>query len=183
MALVESARPELGSDAPDFSLPATDGETYSLESFSDKKALLVMFICNHCPYVIAVQDRLVELARDYQDKGLGVLAICSNDPVRYPADNFEAMKRVAREKGYPFPYAQDETQEVARAYGAECTPDFFLYDADRALAYRGRLDDNWKDPGKVERRELRAAIDALLQGEKPQQAQIPSMGCSIKWKY
>ena len=95
MALVESARPELGSKAPDFSLPATDGKTYSLESFSEQKALLVMFICNHCPYVIAVQDRLVQLARDYEDKGLGVLAICSNDPVRYPADNFEAMKRLA----------------------------------------------------------------------------------------
>jgi peroxiredoxin len=183
MALVESARPELGSKAPDFSLPATDGKTYSLESFSEQKALLVMFICNHCPYVIAVQDRLVQLARDYEDKRLGVLAICSNDPVRYPADNFEAMKRLATEKGFPFPYAQDETQEVAKAYGAECTPDFFLYDEDRALAYRGRLDDSWKDADKVTRRELRAAIDALLAGDRPTQGQIPSMGCSIKWKY
>ena len=183
MALVESARPELGSKAPDFSLPATDGKTYSLESFSEQKALLVMFICNHCPYVIAVQDRLVQLARDYEDKGLGVLAICSNDPVRYPADNFEAMKRLATEKGFPFPYAQDETQEVAKSYGAECTPDFFLYDEDCALAYRGRLDDSWKDADKVTRRELRAAIDALLAGDRPTQGQIPSMGCSIKWKY
>jgi len=183
MALVESAQPELGSQAPAFSLPATDGNTYALEDFADKKALLVMFICNHCPYVLAVQDRLVELAEDYADKDLGVLAICSNDPVRYPSDNFEAMKRVAKEKGYPFPYAQDESQEVARAYGAECTPDFFLYDNERKLAYRGRLDDNWKQAEGVERQDLRAAIDALLDGERPTLAQVPSMGCSIKWKY
>ncbi len=183
MALVESEQVELGSEAPAFELPATDGNTYALEDFEDKDAMLVMFICNHCPYVKAVNGRLVRLAQDYEDASLGIVAICSNDPERYPADNFEAMKERAEELGYPFPYLQDESQEVAEAYGAECTPDFFLYDRHRNLFYRGRLDDNWKDAAAVTRHELRMAIDAALEGAEPPASQEPSMGCSIKWKH
>ena len=182
MTLTESAQPELGAPAPDFELPATDGNTYTLESFAGADALLVMFICNHCPYVEAVQGRLVELGQDYADDDLGILAICSNDPERYPDDDFASMKRAAAELGYPFPYAQDLTQQVARAYGAECTPDFFLYDRDRQLAYRGRLDDSWRDAGQVDAQELREAIEAVLAGHAPDPDQKPSLGCSIKWR-
>lgn len=183
MALTPSNMVPLGATAPDFSLPEPrTGKMISKSDF-DGKPLLVMFICNHCPYVKAVNGRLVRLAQDYEDASLGIVAICSNDPERYPADNFEAMKERAEELGYPFPYLQDESQEVAEAYGAECTPDFFLYDRHRNLFYRGRLDDNWKDAAAVTRHELRMAIDAALEGAEPPASQEPSMGCSIKWKH
>ncbi len=182
MALVESETPELGSKAPDFSLPATDGETYALDDFSDADVLVVMFICNHCPYVKAVLDRLVDLGRTWDDDEVAFVAISSNDAERYPDDSFENMAQLAKELEFPFPYLYDESQEVARAYRAACTPDFFAYDDERALAYAGRLDDNWKEPEKVEKRDLHDAITALLQGERPDEDQTPSMGCSIKWK-
>ena len=182
MVLLESDKPELGADAPAFELPATDGSSYSLDDFEDAQVLVVMFICNHCPYVKAVLDRLVDLGETWEQDEVALVAISSNDAQRYPDDSFEAMTDLAEEKGFPFPYLYDESQEVARAYGAVCTPDFFVYDGERRLAYAGRLDDNWKDPSSVTKRDLHGAIVALLEGEKPAQPQHPSMGCSIKWK-
>ncbi len=182
MALLESTAPDLGSEAPDFSLPATDGHTYSLDEFDEADVLVVMFICNHCPYVLAVLDRLLELGRTWDDDEVAFLAICSNDAERYPDDSFPKMKEMAEEKDFPFPYLHDESQEVAKAYGAVCTPDFFVYDDQRQLAYAGRLDDNWKHPEEVESREMHDAIVALLNGDKPDSDQAPSMGCSLKWK-
>jgi peroxiredoxin len=186
MALTYSEAPQLGSSAPDFNLPGVDGKNYSLKNFTEAKALVVVFYCNHCPYVIAVDDRVNALAREYLSRGVSLVAINSNDSVRYPDDSFEAMKVRAREKSYVFPYLHDETQEVAKAYGAVCTPDFFAY-ANRGanrfeLKYAGRLDDSWKEPARVERRELANALDKILAGEDPATAQNPSMGCSIKWK-
>ncbi len=178
MALTESEPIELGTKAPDFALPAAEGGTLRLSDCEATHGLVVMFICNHCPYVIAIEARLVELANDYASKGVGFVAIMSNDVARYPADGPDKM----REKGYPFPYLYDESQEVAKAYGAVCTPDLFVFDSGLQLAYHGRLDDSWKDPAAVTRRDLRLALDSLLAGESPSAEQIPSMGCSIKWK-
>ncbi len=185
MALTYSNPTQKGSLAPDFSLLGVDDKRYSLKDFKDAKALVVVFMCNHCPYVIAVQGRINQLAREYANKGVKFVGINSNDPVRYPADNFDAMKIRAREQGFVFPYLQDETQEVAKAYGAVCTPEFYAYKPGPkgfALEYQGRLDDNWKDESAVTRRELALALDAILRGESPSEVQNPSMGCNIKWK-
>jgi len=182
MALTTTPPGELGSVAPDFTLPGVDGKSWSLRGATGKKATLVIFMCNHCPYVQAVDDRINQLAKDYIPKGLQVFGINPNDAQKYPDDNFEAMKEKAQEKGYVFPYLHDESQEVAHAYGAVCTPDFFLYDAALKLKYRGRLDNNWKDARAVKRQDLRDAIEALLAGKTLSQEQMPSMGCSIKWK-
>jgi peroxiredoxin len=182
MALTYSEMIPLGKNAPNFSLPGIDGKKHSLDSFAGKKSLVVMFICNHCPYVKAVQDRLAGLARDYGPKGVQFVAINSNDIENYPEDSPENMKRQSEEVGFTFPYLLDETQEVARAYGAVCTPDIFVFDRNFKLAYRGRIDDNWKEPSKVTRRDLSDALDALLEGAPVSKDQIPSMGCSIKWK-
>lgn len=167
-----------------FSLPATDGKTYGLEDVRGEKGLLVAFICNHCPYVKAVIARLVEDAAALQAAGIGVAAIMSNDTQAYPDDSFDNMKAFAQENGFTFPYLLDETQEVARAYGAVCTPDFFGYDAGGRLKYRGRLDEtNPSHPATPDtRRELREAMLAVAQtGEAPAD-QTPSMGCNIKWR-
>ncbi|MCZ6737261.1 MAG: thioredoxin family protein [Actinobacteria bacterium] len=174
----------LGTEAPDFSLPDTvSGDVVSLADYSDKKGLLVMFICNHCPYVKHVRQELARLGNDYSDSGLGIVAISSNDIDAYPADSPEAMKTEAETFGYSFPYLYDETQVVAAAYTAMCTPDFFLFDAENRLAYRGRLDESRPDSGiPVTGKELRAAVDAVLAGDSPSDQQLPSMGCSIKWK-
>lgn len=186
MALTYSTDTPLGSPAPDFSLPGVDGKTYSLDSFRDARALVVIFMCNHCPYVIAVQERINQLARDYAPRGVALVGINSNDPEKYPADSFEAMKERAREQGYAFPYLQDLTQEVARAYDAVCTPDPYVYERTSegawALRYRGRIDDHWKDASAVTRRELAQALDAILAGEPVAPDAKPAMGCSIKWK-
>ena len=183
MALVESEDVELGMDAPDFELPATDGDTYSLDSFEESDVLVVMFICNHCPYVKAVRGRLIELAEDFEDASVDLVAINPNDADEYPDDSFERMQEIADEYDYPFPYLRDESQEVAREYGAVCTPDIFVFDEARDLAYRGRVDDNWKEPDEVTREDLRLAVEALLEGDQPDPAeQYPSQGCSIKWK-
>ncbi len=182
MALTYTPEAEIGSSCPQFSLLATDGHTYSLDSFSKAKGLLVMFICNHCPYVQAIEDRLIELARNYRAKGVAFVAICSNDAENYPEDSFESLTKRWREKEYGFPYLYDESQSVAKSFGAVCTPDFFLYDGERKLAYRGRLDDSWKDPSKVTQEELKMAMDSVLLGQEPSPHQNPSMGCSIKWK-
>ena len=171
-----------GTAAPDFSLPdVVTGDTVSLAAFSDKSALLVMFICAHCPYVVHVRGALVNLAKEYTQ--VSFVAISSNDAVRYPADGPEGLRAMAVECEFPFPMLFDETQEVARSYQAECTPDFFLFDAERKLAYRGRLDDSTPGNGKpLIGADLRAAIDAVLAGSPAPQPQMPSLGCSIKWK-
>jgi len=174
----------LGTEAPDFSLPDTvSGDVVSLADYSDKKGLLVMFICNHCPYVKHVRQELARLGSDYSNSGLGIVAISSNDIDAYPADSPEAMKTEAETFGYSFPYLYDETQMVAAAYTAMCTPDFFLFGAENKLAYRGRLDESRPDSSiPVTGNELRAAIDAVLAGDLVSDQQLPSMGCSIKWK-
>jgi peroxiredoxin len=179
---VNSSVTELQSPCPDFSLPGTDGKTYSLESFKDAQALCVMFICNHCPYVQAVEDRLITLAKSYKANEVAFVAISSNDATRYPDDSFEAMKKRSEEKSYPFPYLYDESQSVAKAFDAVCTPDLYVYDNNRRLTYRGRLDDSWKDPKNVQRTELKWAIDATLKNQRLDFTPVPSMGCSIKWK-
>ena len=182
MALLESEPIPLGTKAPDFALPATDGTTCSLADFSDKKGLVVMFICNHCPYVIAVEDRLLDLGRDFVPRGIGFVAVMSNDAARYPADGPAKMAERVAEKAYPFPYLYDESQDVARAYGAVCTPDIFVFDRNLALAYHGRIDDSWKDASAATQHEMRDALDAIAEGRAPKTEQWPSMGCSLKWK-
>jgi thiol-disulfide isomerase/thioredoxin len=144
--------------------------------------LVVMFICNHCPYVQAVEDRLIRLAREFEPRGVQFVAVCANDADTYPDDAFDKMAARWHEHGYGFPYLHDEAQDVARAFGAVCTPDIFVYDRDRRLAYRGRIDDSWKDESKVKRRELAEALEVLVAGKRPSPEQRPSMGCSIKWR-
>ena len=182
MALTHTPAPDIGLPCPDFTLPGTDGRTYSRRDFEGADALLVMFICNHCPYVKAIEDRLIALGRFFKDRAVKIVAINANDADNYPADSFPKMKEQAELKGYPFPYLFDESQETARAFDAVCTPDFFLYDKQLKLSYRGRLDDSWKDPSLVKTEELKAAIEALLNGRTPSAQQISSMGCNIKWK-
>jgi len=185
MALQYSTPSEIGSRAPAFSLLGVDGKTYSLDSFKDCRGLLVVFMCNHCPYVIAVHERLSRLARDYAKDGIGVIGINSNDPEYKEADSFENMKKTASEWALPFPYVFDESQAVAKAYDAVCTPDPYLYRNEGGifkLHYRGRLDDSWKDPAAVKEESLRLAMDSLLRGQAWNAEMVPSMGCSIKWK-
>ncbi|MCW5981412.1 MAG: thioredoxin family protein [Bryobacteraceae bacterium] len=175
---------KLGEQAPDFRLPdVVSGRTIGLDSFEGKKGLLVMFICAHCPYVIHVREELARIGRDYADKSLGIVAISANDAVNYPDDAPPKLKQMAQELGFQFPFCYDETQEAAKAYAAACTPDFFLLDERRRLAYRGQLDDARPGNGvPVTGRDLRAAIDAVLAGEPAPARQKPSMGCNIKWK-
>ncbi|MEO1767742.1 thioredoxin family protein [Thiobacter aerophilum] len=174
---------EFGRKAPDFDLLGVDGKRYTLADVRGPKGLLVMFICNHCPYVKAVRSRIIRDARDLAAQGIGVVAINSNDASQYPEDSFEAMKQVAAEYGYPFPYLYDETQAVARAYGAVCTPDFFGFNADLELQYRGRLDASRKETAPEDaRRELYEAMVEIARTGRGPAEQIPSMGCSIKWK-
>ncbi|MGH2674792.1 MAG: thioredoxin family protein [Actinomycetota bacterium] len=174
----------LGTEAPDFALPdVTTGRTVRRSDFDGGKALLVMFTCRHCPYVRHVRQGLAELGRDYQDRDVAIVAISANDPEAYPEDAPESLAEEALEAGYTFPYLFDETQEVARAYSAACTPDFFLFDADRKLAYRGQFDSS--RPGgdvPVTGEDLRQALDAVLAGLPVSQDQRPSVGCTIKWR-
>ena len=173
----------LGTTAPDFSLPNVDGRTVSLADAVGPKGTVVMFICNHCPFVKHVADQLAALGRDVMPLGIGVVAISSNDVSTHPADSPEQMVHEAEDRGYPFPYLYDEAQEVAKAYHAACTPDFFLFDAARKLVYRGQLDAS--RPGNelpVTGADLRAAIDAVLAGRPVAAEQRPSLGCNIKWK-
>src|SRR2546421_3775092 len=179
---VESTAAQTGVACPDFRLPAVDGKRYARDDFAGAPVLVVMFLCNHCPYVKAVEDRIIALAREYGGKGVQLVGICSNDAASYPDDSFDKLAERWRDKGYGFPYLHDESQAVARAFGAVCTPDVFVYDQNRRLSYRGRIDDSWKDPGKVTRRELAEALDALLAGRAPPAEQRPTLGCSIKWK-
>lgn len=182
MALLYSKIAPLGSKAIDFDLPGTDENNYSLNSFKDKKALIIIFMCNHCPYVIAVLNRIIAVQNDYADKGVQLVGINPNDAVNYPEDSFENMKKIVKEKNIPFPYLIDETQETARKYDAVCTPDIYVYGEERTLLYRGRIDDNWQEEFKVKQRDLRDALNAILERKPVFKKQIPSMGCSIKWK-
>jgi peroxiredoxin len=182
MALAYSNGMKLGSAAPPFSLPGTDGKTYALDSFADAAVLVVIFTCNHCPYAKAVEERLVQLQRDYRERGVALVAINPNDDKAYPDDSFEHMIERARSKGFNFPYLRDASQSVARAYDAACTPDIFVFDRQRKLAYNGRFDDNWKEPDKVLRPDLRLVLDAVLAGHPIDFEPVASMGCSIKWK-
>jgi len=174
---------EFGKPAVDFALPGVDGKVWTLDDCKGEKGLLVMFICNHCPYVKAIRDRLVRDTRELRDLGVNSVAIMSNDPTLYEEDSFENMKKVAEEYDFPFPYLFDETQEVAKAYGAVCTPDFFGYNADLELQYRGRLDASRKEAAPPDaRRDLFEAMKQVAETGRGPEEQIPSMGCSIKWK-
>jgi len=188
MPALPSQMVPLGTVAPPFRLPVVNpeadglpGETRSLDDYADAEALVVAFLCNHCPYVHAVEDRLVALARELAPRGVQFVGVCANDAERYPEDAPEAMAARARAHGYPFPYLHDEAQETARAYDAACTPDFFVYDRQRRLAYRGRLDDG--RPGREPTtQDLRDALEELLATGAVTADQIPSLGCSIKWR-
>ncbi len=184
MAATPSEMIELGTKAPDFRLLDTISSDYkSLDQLKSDKGTVIMFICNHCPYVIHVNEQLVKLAQDYQAKGISFIAISSNDAESYPQDGPSEMKKAALRLGYSFPYLYDESQETAKAYHAVCTPDFFLFDGEMKCVYRGQLDESRPGNGlPVTGKELRAALDALLAGEAPLQTQKPSIGCSIKWK-
>lgn len=174
----------LGTAAPPFSLrDVVNGQVYSLDSFSDKTALLIMFICRHCPYVVHVEQELATLGRNYRDTSVGIIAISSNDPVGYPDDSPPKLKEMAQRLGFTFPFCHDETQEVAKAYRAACTPDFYLFDRDRRLVYRGQLDESRPGNNKpVTGRDVRAAIQAVLASKPVDRTQRASIGCSIKWK-
>jgi peroxiredoxin len=183
MARTPSTMLPLGTSAPDFSLVNVDGKTVSLKDFADKPALLVMFICNHCPFVKHIAAGLAQLGKDYLPKGAAIVAIQPNDVAGYPDDSPEKMKAEAQSRGYTFPYLYDATQSVAKSYRAACTPDFFLFDKSRKLVYRGQLDASRPDNGlPVTGHDLRAALDAVLAGSPVNAEQRPSIGCNIKWK-
>lgn len=184
MAYTESTMMPLGSDAPPFVLPDTvSGKMIRLTNIASDKATVVMFICNHCPYVVHVNEELVRVANDYIPKGVAFVAISSNDVENYPDDSTEKMKEVAEKLKYPFPYCYDESQNVARAYDAACTPDFYVFDKDLKLVYRGRLDDSRpKNTKPLTGKDLRDALDAVLAGRPVAEKQYPSGGCNIKWK-
>lgn len=183
MALTPSTMVRLGTPAPDFTLPDTAGRPVSPADFDDAPALLVAFICNHCPYVRHIRDGFAKLAKEYQARGVAVIGINANDAANYPDDSPPKMREERTAAGYTFPYLYDETQEVARAYGAACTPDFFLFDKERKLVYRGQMDDSRPGNGKaVTGADLRAAMDAVLAGRPVPADQKPSVGCNIKWK-
>lgn len=180
MSATPSTMLEIGTEAPDFTLPSVNGGNLSLRYADQSKGFVVMFICNHCPYVLHIEDELIKVANEYIAKGIGFIAISSNDVEKYPQDSPEKMA----EKNYPFPYLYDESQQVAKDYKAACTPDFFVFDEDRKLVYRGQFDDSRpKKNEPVTGNDLREALDALLEGNQvPEEKQIPSMGCNIKWK-
>jgi peroxiredoxin len=184
MAATPSTMLPLGTPAPDFTLPDTvSGKTLSLDDLKSDTATLIMFICNHCPYVKHVEHELVRLAKDYQPRGVSFIAISSNDIEAYPADSPEEMNRLAESLGFSFPYLFDESQDVARSYQAACTPDFYIFDGALKLAYRGQLDDSRPSNGMpVTGHDMRAALDAILKGEPVPEPQRPSIGCNIKWK-
>ncbi len=182
MVRMETPVCEFGRPAVDFALPGVDGKVWTLDDCRGEKGLLVMFICNHCPYVKSIRDRLVYDTRELRALGVNSVAIMANDPDEYPEDSFDNMRRVAVEFDFPFPYLIDESQDVARAYGAVCTPDFFGYNADLELQYRGRLDESRKEPVPGARRDLFEAMKQVAETGRGPEQQIPSMGCSIKWK-
>jgi peroxiredoxin len=172
---------QLGVEAPDFRLPGVDGKEYTLDSFKQAKILIVVFSCNHCPAAIGSEDRMVQLHKDYQKRGVAMVAVNSNEDKNHPDDSFEKMKVRARQKGFPFPYVRDESQDVALAYGALRTPHFYVFDAQRRLGYTGRMDDNPYDASKATQYDLRNALDAMLAGKRPPVAVNNPIGCNVKW--
>ena len=182
MALLESTMPPLGTPAHDFSLEGIDSKIYSLKSYSEKEIIVIIFMCNHCPYVKAVLKRIIALQNEFIDRGVQFIGINSNDATRYPDDSLENMKIIAKENDFSFPYLIDPSQEVAKSYDAVCTPDLYVYGKNRKLVYRGRIDDNWEHPKKVTQQDLKLALEDILAGQLVANEQIPSMGCSIKWK-
>lgn len=171
-----------GSKLPVFDLPGIDGKNYSLESFKGSKILVVMFTCNHCPYVRAYESRLISLQESFKSKGVQFIAINSNNEENYPEDNFENMLKRAKEKKYNFPYLRDKTQEVAKIFGASFTPEIFVFDEHKTLQYHGRIDDNWQEPDKVTKHNLREAIEAILSGKPVDRANTQAIGCTVKWR-
>src|SRR3989344_5804204 len=175
MSLTESQKAKIGSSAPDFNLPATDGQNWTLDSFKETRVLVIIFTCNHCPYAKAAWPLLVKLAQEFKEKGVAFIGINPNDEIQYPEDSFEVMKQRIQDWQINFPYLRDETQEVARAYGAVCTPDVFVFNQDRKLYYHGRINDNWQEPQKVTKEELRETLESLLADNHPPTDQHPSM--------
>ncbi len=175
-------KPDIGQRAPDFCLPGVDGKDYCLTSFKDKKVVVVLFTCNHCPYVQAYEDRLVALQRDYAGKGVQLVAINANDAAGYPEDGFDNMVRRAKSKSFNFPYLRDETQRVARSFAAEYTPEAYVLNSKLQICYIGRIDDNWQNPAKAKSQDLRNAIDAVLASQPLDNAITHAIGCTIKWK-
>lgn len=182
MALLYSTQIKMGSRMPSFSLPSVEGINYSEKQFADKRVLVILFICNHCPYVKAVMDRILALQRLFKHQSVQFVGICSNDPTDYPEDAPAELEKQWRLEQYGFPYLVDLEQTVARAFQAVCTPDIFVYDSNRLLAYHGRIDDNWQDESQVSSQDLRDAINAILGDHPVSLTQQPSMGCSIKWR-
>ena len=172
---------KIGSKLPEFNLSAVDGKTYSQASFGLSKVLVVMFTCNHCPYVQAYEDRLIKLQGDYENKGVSFIAINSNDEKNYPEDSFDNMVKRAKEKGYNFPYLRDKTQEIAKTFGAIYTPEVFVFDQNRVLQYHGRIDDNWKEPERVSRQTLKEALESLLSNKLINEPETQAIGCTVKW--
>jgi peroxiredoxin len=181
MAIESKALP-IGSACPNFSLPSVEGKRYARDDFAKSKGLLVAFICNHCPYVKAVEERFLAIAHAFSAHDLQVVAICSNDAIEYPEDAPAQLLKKWKQKNFGFPYLVDEAQDVARMFKAACTPDLYLYDQGRKLYYHGRIDDNWKDASKATTEDLKDAIIALLHDAPPPAPQFNSIGCSIKWK-
>lgn len=173
---------KIGDQLPDFNLIGVDDKKYSLDSFKDSKLLAVIFSCNHCPYVIAYEDRIIQIQKDYKDKGVSLVALNANNEVSHPQDSFPNMKVRAKDKAFNFPYLRDESQNSAKAYGARNTPEIFLAGEDRRLAYHGRIDDRYDDPKKVKSQDLRNAIDSLLAGKEIKVKNTEPVGCTIKWK-
>ncbi|MFC2075041.1 thioredoxin family protein [Bdellovibrionota bacterium] len=172
---------DIGDRIIDFGLKGVDGKEHNLEEYADKKAIVILFTCNHCPYAQAYEDRFVEIQKDYASKGVQVIAINSNEDVNYPEDSFENMIERSKKKKFNFPYLRDEDQSIARAYDAACTPEVYLFDKDRELKYHGKIDDNWKHPTDVRDFYLRDAIDTVLAGGEVTFPEQPAIGCSIKW--
>ncbi len=183
MSVADANKMKPGQVAPDFSgLPGVDGKRYGLKDFASETALVIFFSCNHCPYVQAYEDRVIELQNEFRSKGVRFIAINSNDASNYPDDSFDNMVARAQQRKFNFVYLRDDSQDVARAYGATHTPHLFVFDKERKLRYTGRIDDNWQEPAKVTKRYLRDALNALTQGKAPAEAETFAIGCTIKWK-
>ncbi len=183
MSIAEKNVMKIGQAAPDFkNLPSVDGKKVSRSDFGDKKALVIFFSCNHCPYVQAYEDRIMALQNEFKDKGVQFIAINSNDDEGYPDDSFENMVKRTQEKKFNFLYLRDATQEVAKAYGASHTPHIFVFNQNRKLSYTGKIDDNWQNPSQVKKQFLREALTALVQGREPAEPETFAIGCTIKWK-
>lgn len=173
---------KIDSAAPDFLLRGVDNKNYSLSYFQDKKILIIIFSCNHCPYVQAYEDRIISLQKEFEKNGVQIVAINSNDDTKYPDDSFDEMKKRAENKKFNFPYLRDKTQDVAKAYSATHTPQIFLFDENRKLKYQGKIDDNWQEPDRVKSKYLRDAIEDVLAGKEVSVPETFSIGCTIKWK-